>query len=96
MRPEYSDASGKINQPIEVFNNLPDGWEWEDDKFEVKPDLSITCQPDKGLYSREEEVYEYQRRYPFSNWPSESSWRDVVRERERERESPICTFGMMW
>ena len=86
MRPQFSDASGKISLPESAFDPLPDGWIWADDHWKVNPELSITYQPDKGRNVWEEEVYEYQSRNPFSKWPSDSSWRDVVRERERERE----------
>ena len=79
VKPNWSDARGKIRQPREDFDPPPSGWRWDGD-WEVKPELSIAFEPDEGLDEWTEDIYENQTRYPLSNWPDESTsfWTDIV------------------
>ena len=80
MRPDWSDATGKIRQPIEDFDPPPAGWRW-DGNWEVRPELSMAFEPDEGLDEWQEDIFEHQTRKPFSGWPQDiakSSWYDVV------------------
>jgi hypothetical protein len=80
MRPNWSDAKGKIEQPKVAFEPPPDGWVWDGD-WKIKPELSVAFEPDEGLNEWTEDVYEHQMRRPFSGWPadsSHSSWFTVV------------------
>ena len=78
-KPHWSDAWGKVKQPKESFDPPPRGWKWASD-WQVKPEQSITFEPEDGHENWVEEVFENQTRSPLSNWPggAASFWTDSV------------------
>ena len=80
-KPSWSDAGGKIRQPKEAFDPPPLGWRWDGD-WEIRPDLSVAFEPDKGFDEWTEEIFENQNRHHLTNWSDESIsfWTDSVSE----------------
>ena len=63
----------------------PAGWQWEipneEQGWKIKLELSVAVEPNEGHSEWEQEVFEYQSRETFQNWPhqiTESTWFDSV------------------
>jgi hypothetical protein len=76
---KWSDAKGKVKLDKQKDFELPFGLEWEWSDWSTIRELSTTCSPDEGLSRWDEEIFQYQGRWPFTHWPPETKckWKDT-------------------
>ena len=93
LKPHWSDASGEIKQPREVFDPPPPGWRWGGD-WEIQPVQSVDVETEEALLECTEEVFEHQNRDPVSNWSDTSThfWTDAVSVSSTNHANPIASY----